>query len=344
MKKIILIGGIGTDTSFVGGEHSKNMHLISALQDCGRIVVPADLADLRKHPWKGFRALWVLFKHPNANVIISSSLRRAGWLIKWLHILDSRRNICFVGTGREFSKKIADGVFSAKYFRNVRSIIVQGEKMKTELESVGLHAIVLPNFKHIEYLPDLSNKERGIARFAFLSRMQKEKGVNLIIQSINKLNSDGLGNEFTVDFYGLFEDPEYKKEVFDSIKEMSNVHYEGVLDLRKSIGYDRLANHTAMLFPTFWPGEGFPGIIIDALIAGLPMIASDWHFNSDYIEMGKTGVIIPNQDLRALYDAMSDVIKHPQKYEQMSEYCQQQAMKYNTKNIINEDFLTMINM
>ena len=344
MNKIILIGGIGTDKSFVGGEHSKNMHLMTALQDCGRIVVPADLADLRKYPWKGVRALWMLLIHPHANVIISSSLRRAGWLIKWLHITKSRRNICFIGTGREFSKKIADSLFKADYFRNVSNIIVQGRKMKTELESVGLNAIVLPNFKHIVYLPNLSNKDKGLARFAFLSRMQREKGVNLIIECIKKLNSEGFEKEYTVDFYGLFEDADYKKEVLDSIKDMGNVHYEGVLDLRKSIGYDRLANHTAMLFPTFWPGEGFPGIIIDALIAGLPMIASDWHFNSDYIETGKTGVIIPNQDLEALYDAMLDVIKHTQKYEKMSDYCQQQAMIYNTKNIINEEFLSMINM
>ena len=80
-KEIILIGGIGDSKSFVGGEHSKNMHLLLALHECGRKVVPADLADLKKHPWKGIRALLILILHPRANVIISSSLKRSGWLI-----------------------------------------------------------------------------------------------------------------------------------------------------------------------------------------------------------------------------------------------------------------------
>ena len=30
-----------------------------------------------------------------------------------------------------------------------------------------------------------------------------------------------------------------------------------------------------MLFPTYWHGEGFPGIVIDAFVAGLLVVATD---------------------------------------------------------------------
>ena len=107
-------------------------------------------------------------------------------------------------------------------------------------------------------------------------------------------------------------------------------------------GYNTLAQYNVMLFPTFWPGEGFPGVLIDALMAGLPVIASDWHFNSDIVQEGLTGKIIKSQDEDALYEAMKDVIKNPNKYHNMASYCQNQASNYDTKNIINIKFLQRI--
>lgn len=344
-KEIILIGGIGDSKSFVGGEHSKNMHLLSALRECGRKVISADLADLKKHPWKGIRALLILMIHPKANVIISSSLKRSGWLIKILYFFKSRRNICFVGTGCEFASSIAQGRFKVKYFQNISNIIVQGASMKKELESVGLKAIVLPNFKRMDFLPKLPSKNAtDIVSFVFLSRMNRKKGVNLIIECAKKLNKEGWCDRYKVDFYGSFEENAYKEEILKTIIDIPNVKYQGILNLREVSGYEKLGEYTVMLFPTFWPGEGFPGILIDALMAGVPVIASDWHFNPDIIEAGKTGFIIPNQDEESLYKAMKDVIETPARYTKMSAYCQQTAYKYDARNVINEDFLTKIKM
>lgn len=52
-----------------------------------------------------------------------------------------------------------------------------------------------------------------------------------------------------------------------------------------------LKNYDALLFPTYYEGEGFAGTIIDAFAAGLPVIASDWKYNSEIIKQGITGVI-----------------------------------------------------
>ena len=174
--------------------------------------------------------------------------------------------------------------------------------------------------------------------------MRKEKGVDLIINCARRLCEAGFGNVFSVDFYGAFEEKDYQKKILSEIVEMPNIHYEGVLNLANPAGYEILSQHSIMLFPTYWPGEGFPGIIIDALIAGLPIIASDWHFNSSLVEEGKTGHIIPHNHEEALYQAMLDVLHNPQTYQDMSAYCQQKAYTYDTKNIINEDFLNKLNM
>ena len=217
--------------------------------------------------------------------------------------------------------------------------------MKKELESVGLNAIVLPNFKSMDFMPALpTSKATEVISFVFLSRMNRKKGVNLIIECAQKLNKEGWGARFQVDLYGSFEEKAYEEEIVGAIADIPNVEYRGVLNLRDILGYEKLGEYTAMLFPTFWPGEGFPGILIDALMAGVPVIASDWHFNSDIIEEGKTGFIIPTNDESALYKAMKEVLENPARYTEMSVYCQQMAHKYDTKNVINEDFLEKIKM
>ncbi len=344
-NKILLIGGFVGEKPIIGGETGKNANLIVALRNCGRTVIPVNLLQLQKHPWRGVAAIFKLLSHPNANVIISSSLKRSGWMIKLLYRLRSKRNICYIGTGCEFSGKIARGEFSAEYFKNINNIIVQGKSMKNELATVGLDAIVLPNFKQMDYLPILPERGKdGVVKFVFISRMNKKKGVNMIIDCAKRLNQYGQERKFCVDLYGAFEDKVYQKEIYESISNMPNVKYKGILNLREHVGYDTLAEYTIMLFPTFWPGEGFPGVLIDAMMAGLLVIASDWHFNPDIVEEGKTGFIIPNQNEDALYRAMQKIIENPQKYMEMAKYCQQRAKKYDTKNVINEDFLSIIKM
>ena len=177
-----------------------------------------------------------------------------------------------------------------------------------------------------------------------MSRMNEKKGVSQIVESAKRLNSNGYGDKYIVDFYGTFEDETYKTTILERIKCMDNVNYQGVLNMGENSGFDKLAEYTAMLFPTFWPGEGFPGVLIDALMAGLPVIASDWHFNPDIVEEGKTGVLIKTQDANSLYTAMKDVIEHRDKYVKMADYCQKTAAKYDVKNVINKEFLNKVNM
>jgi glycosyltransferase involved in cell wall biosynthesis len=59
-----------------------------------------------------------------------------------------------------------------------------------------------------------------------------------------------------------------------------------------------------MLFPTTWKGEGFPGVIIDAFIAGLPVIASNWNMNNEIIVDGVNGFIFEPNNCLALVEKM----------------------------------------
>ena len=340
MKKVILIGGVGKPNEYVGGKKKKNKNILAALQRLGRDVLVVDTHNARRKLWRLIPIPFVLLFNPRTNVLLSSNIRNLYWLIRLFSLLKTKRNVVFIGTGGAFSKWIQEGKYKAKYFQFLKSIVVQGRKMLKELSSVGLNqGILLPNSKMIDYLPPLIVKSKTKeTRFVFLSRMHEEKGVEMILDCVNKLNTSGFSNKFTVDFYGLFESEEYKRHFLNRLVTYHNVRFNGVLNLRSNEGYDELASYDVMLFPSWWKGEGFPGIVIDALITGLPIIISDWNFNADFVIEGKTGFVIKNQDPDALYGQMLDAIRDVDKYRSMSQDCQNIAMKYDSRCLMTEEF------
>lgn len=90
-----------------------------------------------------------------------------------------------------------------------------------------------------------------------------------------------------------------------------------------------------MLFPTYWSGEGFPGVIIDAYIAGVPVIASDWNFNKEVVS-DDFGIIVPPRDENSLFLTMKDVLDGKYNLYAMSRACQNKAQQYDNRVVLSE--------
>jgi hypothetical protein len=75
-------------------------------------------------------------------------------------------------------------------------------------------------------------------------------------------------SDFSVDFYGKIE--EWHGADFESgLRANLNCGYAGYADFTNDAekSYGMLSAYHAMLFPTFWMGEGFPGVVIDCFEA-----------------------------------------------------------------------------
>ena len=178
-------------------------------------------------------------------------------------------------------------------------------------------------------------------RFIFLSRINPHKGCDYILSVTEKLNQR-YSSLFEVDFYGEVA-PDYFTFT-ERIKGLANVNYNGFIDLRDYKNYDKISTYDAMLFPTYWHGEGFPGVLIDAFIAGLPVIASDWHLNGDIISNGENGFLIKTGDEDALYDVMERCIQNPSIIRKMSPSCQKLAMNYDCDKVLTSKFFESIGL
>jgi glycosyltransferase involved in cell wall biosynthesis len=112
--------------------------------------------------------------------------------------------------------------------------------------------------------------------------------------------------------------------------------------MRQKEGYDKLATYDMLLFPTYWKGEGFAGIFIDAFVAGLPMIITDWAHNSQFVKEGETGLFIPVHDAKALASKMKECIEGQFDIYKMKGLCQIEAKKYDVHKIVTKELLKKI--
>jgi glycosyltransferase involved in cell wall biosynthesis len=54
--------------------------------------------------------------------------------------------------------------------------------------------------------------------------------------------------------------------------------------------------------------EGMPGVLLEAMAAGLPVVATDVGGVSEVVLHGQTGLLIPARDIRALANALSSYV------------------------------------
>lgn len=65
-----------------------------------------------------------------------------------------------------------------------------------------------------------------------------------------------------------------------------------------------LKQYDVLIFPSHYDGEGCPGILVEALSASLPIIASDWKYNNEFVTNGDNGFLCstfdPNEYVEAI--------------------------------------------
>ncbi len=343
-KNIILIGAIRHGREAICGETMKNQLFIERFQHFFHHIYIIDTFRWQRRPWILGKILLYLLWAPTSKVVISSSTRGAYLLIRFLYYFRLKQEIYFWVVGGSFHKMLERGLIKRKYLYYLKKILVQSPKMQAVIENNGFSNVMyVPNSKPILYLPHYSHKNRDIFRFVFLSRIAPQKGVNYIFDCVRKLNELGFQKVFIVDFYGKVS-KNYQEEFFTQINLHSNITYKGLLNLRENEGYNILSTYDIMLFPTYWEGEGFPGVILDAYIAGLPVIASDWNFNTEVVQSGKTGIIVPPHDSNALLEAMLSVIKGNIDIKFLSENSRKEAYNYDSRKILSKELLEKIGL
>ena len=345
MVNVLFVGALDYPNIPKAGDAIKNRLLLDWLRRSFQTVDYIDTQRWRTNPLVLCRLLFrLLFSHID-NIVISTSNESAYRIIRILDKLNKKESkLFYFMIGGYTPIKIKQGVFKVEPFRKIDCIVVEADKVKEFYREVGLdNTYRVYNFKSTQYFADVAEPHIGPFRFVFLSRLTELKGVFHILESARRLNAEGLQDSFQVDFYGRI-DVDIKERFIRELESIPNVNYKQFLDLRDDANYDILASYDTMLFPTMHPTEGFPGAIVDAAIAGLPVIAANWNYAKELVEDTGCGFVFPVGDNDALTKLMAFSISNREKIQEMRKTCVLQSKYYRTDYVLTADLIRNLGM
>lgn len=343
-QDVVLVGALDFPNIPQAGDTVKNRYLLDFFKAKFRNVGYIDTMKWRRNPFVVLKILYMLFCRNVGHVVISTSNATAYKLISFINRFCFGKDFYYFMIGGNMPLLIKNGTYKAAPFRCLKKIVVEADGVACSWSEIGFdNTIRVYNFKPFSYIPLEPFEDRGKVKFIFLSRLTERKGVFHITESVRHLNEAGFADAFEVDFYGTIQDA-IRLRFLNEIEHLSNVSYKGFLNLKEEANYSILSEYDAMLFPTMYETEGFPGVIADAAIAGLPVIAADWNYAEELIGDGVCGYLFPTGDREALQERMRYVIEHRTDVAQLRKHCLEKAQRYNMKNVLTDDLLNRLEL
>lgn len=216
--------------------------------------------------------------------------------------------------------------------RRLDSLHVQSQRMVEQLQAFGFRQVYLfPNFREFESAPERP-RSPGPLRLTFLSRVIPEKGVQSAVEAVCALNRDRGPGAVTLDIYGPV--PESLREWFAGLIRDADpgVVWHGPLPQSQVV--DTLADYEALLFPTWYEGEGFPGVIVEAYGAGVPVLATNWQDNAEVVAHERSGLLFPVRNDNALRAAIARLLDEPGLLERLKAGAREEACRFHVDVVI----------
>lgn len=154
------------------------------------------------------------------------------------------------------------------------------------------------NLKDFPYQPYPQNMP---ARFLFVGRVMREKGIDELFAAAKRLHWDGAAVEFHV--VGSFE--EAYKPAMDALEQAGVVRCHGYqADMRPWY-----AMADCVVLPSYH--EGMSNVLLEAAASGRPLITSDIPGCREAVAPGESGLLCPPQDAEALYETLQAFLALP---------------------------------
>lgn len=332
IKRVCVCGHFGFGENLLNGQTVKTKIVTSAIKKhvgSGQVMRLDTAGGMRANLLLPFRLFSVMRRCKNLVILpAENGLRILTPLISFYNRIFHRATH-YVVIGGWLPGFISGKRWMIRRLKNFTGIYVETDSMKNALTDMGFENIYLmPNCKELKLLKksELIYEHGEPYRLCTFTRVMKEKGVGDAIAAVRSVNESLGRTAFTLDIYGQIGQ-EQKKWFHRLQKRFPDfVMYGGVVPYNKSV--EVLKDYFAVLFPTYYEGEGFAGTIIDAHSAGVPIIASDWKYNHEIVRDGIDGAIVPPRDVSALHSKLLEILKDPEKWNEMKEACLERAAGY----------------
>ena len=253
-----------------------------------------------------------------------------------------KRELYDVVIGGYLPKLLEEQPKYIKKLEKYNGLFVQTENIKRDLEKYGLKNIyILSNPKRLNRrtAEDIVLNNEKYLSVCIFSRVSEDKGIEDAVDAVRLFNQKYGEIRIKLDIYGMIL-PQYKERFEQLLTENAEfVAYKGIADYDKTV--ETLSPYFALLFPTYFHGEGFPGNMIDCFNTGIPVIATDWLYNKDVIKDGYNGLLIPIKNPSALCGALETLYNDREIALAIARNNLEEAKKYDPDEVMKEFYTFM---
>jgi glycosyltransferase involved in cell wall biosynthesis len=196
----------------------------------------------------------------------------------------------------------------------VDRVIVETKQVRNGLRAEGVNDIItLPNPRLVDWdsLPDISRSpDRKEIRVLFFSRVVAEKGPFVLAEAVQKARSRGAN--VTYDVYGPVAESD--RAALQSHTDGESIRYRGVFD---GNAIEFMKDYDIVGLPTWFKGEGHPGVIVEAMMAGVPVLTTDHKAIPELVEDRENGLLVEPKSVEQIADALCYLSNNPECIEEM---------------------------
>ena len=348
MNKILLIGNSGLKHHGTDGQTVKVRLYLKKMLDEGFEVQFVDLEGFLKHIFTILSKIRKGIKECDRIVLLSAE-RGCKYLIPYINRHNKKYQKPFIlpliGTSvlHHSIDQLSDEGKNAFIVDGNYSLAKPVKKMNDELKKLTYvlpetelltkvfkefynldNVYPLNNFRDVKVSEKLAKAKESKLRIAFLSRVMEKKGIFDLIEAVSDVNKEKQLIE--LDVYGnkAFSDEEEK--LFDSKINNESVKYLGIV--KNSEVVDILSRYDLFVFPTKFVGEGTPGAIVESLIAGTPVLTSNFPQAKYLLSDGKDSLFYEMFNKEELKNKLLYIINNRSFLESMSKEAFNSGKKY----------------
>jgi len=301
------------------------------------------VADLKmSHFWR-LDALWRLYRLLKREqiAILHTSLFHAslvGRLVGRLAcvpvILTWRQNVSLGGRWRSLVNRLTSGLDDGV-------VAVAGFVRQAELQESGIPAskvTVIVNCIDFERYANVEPGSRARLRLdfgippgdfviGFIGRFHPQKGIEVLIEAFARIAPDRPGLWLL-----LVGDGELRPRL-RALSEASGGSARTIFTGAREDIPRILAALDLFVLPSLW--EGLPLALLEAMAAGLPVVASDVGGVPEILVDGETGCLVPPRDPAALAAAILEFVDHPEIRQRLGAAGQQRVKEsFSAQNLV----------
>lgn len=182
--------------------------------------------------------------------------------------------------------------------RGARRVVACSGWMQRELAAAGIAAGVM-RWPAPSPTTDFTRNPSPNPTFVFCGRLDVEKGVSLLLRAFARLYAEVPSAQLRI--VGRGPERHRLEEAARNLGVEGSVTFLGWLSPTEID--DQLRGAWASLVPSLW-AEPFGLVAVEAVIRGVPVIASSSGGLAEIVEPGVTGLLFPNNDEAALTDCL----------------------------------------